>query len=332
MNLFVISFFVSILSLVQFCAVSELVELTSKPRARRLLSGATLPLYLRKNDRTHAIDVNADSSIKQLYAAVLVAHTPPINYLEAFLILFQGSPPWFKKEFPHLFSPEFKFDRNTDYTQRQICDIFRGAHHIFRDTCKCNRNGKIDYLILHGFNNIDLSQLRHFTELRTLQISQGSFVSIDLSPLASSGCKTLEYLRIRDSGVLDLDLRALSVCKSLLDLEISRNPSLRSIKLPTIDSLDKLTIASNPVLKDIDLKPLSQCDQLTSIDLRENRPNWITHGPFAKSSNHQIGLQTILFPESPNWNSLRYIVIDNNILQNNISPLKGILKVVIRYN
>eukprot|EP01084_Bolivina_argentea_P269832 458697_1 len=351
MNILILSLFVSISTVVQFCAVSsEFVDVISKPHARRLLAAKKKEsrFYLRdkKTDRIDPIDVEAYWLTAQLW------HQGDLSTIDQSL-LFRGKlvPLKSGKTIANYFdiisdktSPEF-FDIVSSYDIQfeRFLNLLSTGDSRFK---KQNPHyftigGKIDQSEICKMYEFwpEYYEMPWHKQSKVVSCSSsGQIVSValdhlrgrtpDLSQLTSF--TELKRLTISDGTFRSIDWRPLtrirfdltiqnngmnyldlSALTALRGLEIWGNRQLESITFPTLGSLQALRIMNNRKLKDIDLSPLSQCVDLHSLQARNN-----------------YELTAIRFPASPNWKSLRQVAFGGkgNLYVKgllNLEPLSG---------
>jgi hypothetical protein len=115
------------------------------------------------------------------------------------------------------------------------------------------------------FGTLDLSPLKDFHSLMSLDISGNNLREIDLSPLAS--CPFLSSISLKDNPVGAIDLAPLNACTRLGTLDLNKM-QLSKVDLSPLEGskLDILILAINP-LKELDLTPLRGCKYLRRISL-----------------------------------------------------------------
>ncbi len=128
----------------------------------------------------------------------------------------------------------------------------------YEDNIYCNEGeefqpGKVTSLYLEGRNIKDLTGLKYFVQLETLEVNDNKLTSLDLS-----GCKVLKRLSCTDNSLTKLDLTGLS---RLEELSCQKN-KLTSLDLSGCKVLNHLNCADNSLTK-LDLTGLSSLEELS---------------------------------------------------------------------
>jgi hypothetical protein len=119
--------------------------------------------------------------------------------------------------------------------------------------------------------SIDLSPLSHWSNLHTINLFKTQLQSIDLTPL--SNCSSLDTISLSGNQINSIDLSPLSACENLGTIDLANN-QLQSIDLSPLSkcfNLRYLDLDWN-ALESIDLAPLAHCHNLWDIDLSYNSP------------------------------------------------------------